>query len=246
MYEFVSGPLVWIAFILFIAGLVLQFVRVRKLAKKAKVRFGTAEAVNLLQLRLIRNHDGSLRPDIRRKYVFSSLLHWLVPFASRNMRMGYEAAFVTLAFHAGLLLVPIFLTAHVVMFSFAWGPQWGTLSQRAADCLTVLMLMAVIFFLVRCWMLPEVRFVAFPSDYVVLAVIASPFVTGFIANRQWFDYETMVVIHIISGALVLMVIPLSRITHMLFLAFTRTYLGSEYAPATHVSEGQMPDIEWST
>jgi nitrate reductase gamma subunit len=160
--------------------------------------------------------------------------------------MGYEAAFVTLAFHAGLLLVPIFLTAHVVMFSFAWGPQWGTLSQGAADCLTVLMLMAVIFFLVRRWMLPEVRFVAFPSDYVVLAVIASPFVTGFIANRQWFDYETMVVIHIISGALVLMVIPLSRITHMLFLAFTRTYLGSEYAPATHVSEGQMPDIEWST
>ena len=107
MYEFVSGPLVWIAFILFIAGLALQFVRVRKLAKKAEVRFGTAEAVNLLQLRLIRNHDGALLPDVRRKYVFSSLLHWLVPFASRNMRMGYEATFVTLAFHACLLLLPI-------------------------------------------------------------------------------------------------------------------------------------------
>ena len=246
MYDFVSGPLVWIAFILFIAGLVLQFVRVRKLAKKAKVRFGTAEDVNLLQLRLIRNHDGSLRPDIGRKYVFSSLVQWLVPFASRNMRMGYEATFVTLAFHACLLLLPILLTAHVVMFSFAWGPQWGTLSQRSADGLTVLMLMAVIFFLVRRWMLPEVRFVAFPSDYVVLAIIALPFITGFMANRQWFDYETMVVIHIISGAVVLTVIPLSRITHMLFLAFTDSYLGSDYAPAGHVSEGQMPDIEWST
>jgi nitrate reductase gamma subunit len=234
MYEFVSGPLVWIAFILFIAGLVLQFVRVRKLAKKAEVRFGTAKAVNLLQ---IRNHDGSLRPDIGRKYAFSSLLHWLVPFASRNMRMGYEAAFVTLAFHSCLLLLPILLTAHVVMFSFAWGPQWGTLSQRSADGLTVLMLMAVIFFLVRRWMLPEVKFVAFASDYVVLAVIAAPFITGFMANRQWFDYETMVVIHIISGALVLMVIPLSRITHMLLLAFTGAYLGSDYCPAKHVMDG---------
>ncbi|MGO9121194.1 MAG: nitrate reductase [Desulfomonilaceae bacterium] len=237
MYEFVSGPLVWIAFILFITGFGLQFVRVRQVAKKAKVRFGTGDAVHLLQLRLIRDQDGALQPDIRRKYVFSSLLHWLVPFASRNMRMGYEATFVTLAFHVCLLLVPIFLTAHVVMFSFAWGPQWGTLSQRAADCLTVLMMMAVIFFLVRRWMLPEVRFVAFPSDYVVLAVMGSPFVTGFIANRQWFDYETMVVIHMISGALVLTVIPLSRLTHMFFLAFTRAYLGSEYAPATHVREG---------
>jgi nitrate reductase gamma subunit len=237
MYEFVSGPLVWIAFILFIAGMVLQFVRVRKLAKKAEVRFETAEAVNLHQLRLIRNHDGALLPDVRWKYVFGSLLHWLVPFASRNMRMGYEATFVTLAFHACLLLLPILLTAHVVMFSFAWGPQWGTLSQRSADGLTVLMLMAVIFFLVRRWMLPEVKFVAFASDYVVLAVIAAPFVTGFMANRQWFDYETMVVIHIISGALVLMVIPLSRITHMLFLAFTGAYLGSDYCPARHVMDG---------
>ena len=218
MYEFVSGPLVWIAFILFIAGFGFQFVRVRKFAKKAKVA----------------HSDAGL------KYTFSSLLHWLVPFASRNMRMGYEATFVTLAFHVCLLLLPIFLAAHVVMFSFAWGPQWGTLSQRAADCLTVLMMMAVIFFLVRRWMLPEVRFVAYPSDYVVLAVMAAPFVTGFVANRQWFDYETVVVSHMISGALVLTVIPLSRLTHMLFLAFTGAYLGSEYA-AGHVKNREMFD-----
>ena len=218
MYEFVSRPLVWIAFVLFVAGFGFQFVRVLKQTKKAKVAHSEAGL----------------------KHTFSSLFHWLVPFASRNMRMGYEAAFVTLAFHVCLLLVPIFLTAHVVMFSFAWGPQWGTLSQRAADGLTVLMMMAVIFFLVRRLMLPEVRFVAFPSDYVVLAVVAAPFVTGFIANRQWFDYETMIVVHMISGALVLTVIPLSRLTHMLFLAFTRAYLGSEYA-AGHVKDGEMFD-----
>ena len=89
-------------------------------------------------------------------------------------------------------------------------------------------------------MLPEVKFVAFPSDYVVLAIIALPFITGFIASRQWFDYETMVVIHIISGALVLMIIPLSRITHMLFLAFTRAYLGSEYARPGMSGTGKCP------
>ncbi len=224
MYEFVSGPLVWIAFILFIAGLVFQFVRVRKLAGIAKVS----------------------NPDSGSKHEFSTLLHWLVPFASRNVRMGYEVTFVTLAFHACLVLVPIFLTAHVVMFSFAWGPQWGTLSQRAADGLTVLMMMAVIFFVVRRWMLPELRFVAFPSDYAVLAIVAAPFVTGFITNRQWFDYETMVVIHIISGALLLIVIPLTRLTHMLFLALTGAYVRSQYAAAKHVNDGQVPEMERRT
>ena len=237
MYGFVTGPLVWIAFILFIAGFGFQFVRVRKLAKKAEVRFGTQDAEYLQKLRLIRNHDGALYPDLRRKYVFSSLLHWLVPFASRNMRMGYEAIFITLAFHACLFLVPIFLTAHVVMFSFAWGPQWGTLSQRAVDWLTVLILMAMIFFLVRRWMLPEVKVVGFPSDYVVLVMVIAPFVTGFIASHQWFDYETMVVMHMISGALVLSVLPLTRLSHVLFLAFTSAYVTSEYGAATLVKGG---------
>jgi hypothetical protein len=237
MYGFVSGPLVWMAFILFIAGFGVQFVRARKLAKKADILFGTQDAEYLRKLRLIRHQNGGLYPDTKRKHVFSSLLHWLVPFASGNVRMGYEAIFVTLAFHACLFLIPIFLTAHVVMFSFAWGPQWGTLSQRAADWLTVLMLMAMIFFLVRRWMLPEVKVVAFPYDYVVLAMVIAPFVTGFIASHQWFDYETMVVIHIISGALVLSVLPLTRLSHMLFLAFTRAYVTSEYGAATLVKDG---------
>ena len=37
MYNFVSGPLVWIAFIVFVGGLVYQFVTMLRLAKKDKV-----------------------------------------------------------------------------------------------------------------------------------------------------------------------------------------------------------------
>jgi nitrate reductase gamma subunit len=214
MYKFVSGPLVWIAFVVFAGGMVYQFVNMLRMAKKDKVIY----------------------PYMSLKYGLRSLFHWLVPFASRNMRLRYETTLVTFAFHISLVLVPIFLTAHVVMFSFSWGPRWLTISEKTADWLTVLVVFAAIFFLVRRWMLPEVRFVTFASDYVLLAVVAAPFLTGFIAHRQWFDYETMVIIHMISGAVMLMAIPFTRLSHMLFFPFTRAYMGSEFGAVRHARD----------
>lgn len=214
MYAFVSGPLVWIAVIVFVGGMIYQFVTMLRSAKKDKVVY----------------------PYMSAKYGLRSLLHWVLPFASKNMRMRYETTIVTFVFHTCLILVPIFLTAHVVMFSFAWGPKWATFSEQAADVLAILVVLAAVFFLARRWMLPEVRFVTFPSDYLLLAIAAAPFVTGFMAYRQWFDYETMVVIHMISGAVMLMAIPFTRLSHMLFFPFTRAYMGSEFGAVRHARD----------
>jgi nitrate reductase gamma subunit len=197
----------------FVGGLVYQFVTMLRLAKKDKIY-----------------------PYMSVKYGLRSLLHWVVPFASKNMRMRYETTIITFAFHLCLVLIPIFLTAHVMMFSFAWGAKWGTLTERTADWLTVLVILAAVFFLVRRWMLPEVRFVTFASDYLLLAIAAAPFITGFMAYRQWFDYETMVVIHMISGAVMLMAIPFTRLSHMLFFPFTRAYMGSEFGAVRHARD----------
>jgi nitrate reductase gamma subunit len=213
MYDFVSGPLVWIAFIVFVGGMIYQFVTMLQLARRDKVY-----------------------PYMSLKYGLRSLAHWIAPFASRNMRIRYETTIVTFVFHISLILVPIFLTAHVMMFSFAWGPKWSTLNARNADLLTIFVILAVLFFLVRRWMLPEVRFVTSASDYVLLLVVAAPFITGFIAKAQWLDYETMVVIHMISGAVMLMAIPFTRLSHMLFFPFTRAYMGSEFGAVRHARD----------
>ncbi|MFH0825723.1 MAG: nitrate reductase [Pseudomonadota bacterium] len=214
MYNFVAGPLVWIAFVVFVGGMAYQLVAMLKSAEKDKVVY----------------------PYMSLKYGMRSLLHWIVPFASRNMRMRYETTIVTFIFHFCLILVPLFVTAHVAMFSFSWGPSWAVLSERGADWLTVAVILAAVFFLVRRWMLPEVRFVTSPSDYLLLALVAAPFVTGFIAHRQWFDYETMVVIHGISGAAMLMAIPFTRLSHMLYFPFTRTYMGSEFGAVRNAKD----------
>jgi nitrate reductase gamma subunit len=194
--------------------MIYQFASMLRLAKKDKVVY----------------------PYLSSKYGLRSLLHWIVPFASKNMRMRYEMTIVTFAFHVCLILVPIVLTAHVAMFSLAWGPSWATISDKTADWLTIAVILALVFFLVRRWMLPEVRFVTSWSDYLLLVVVLAPFLTGFMAHRQWFDYETMVVIHMISGAAMLMAIPFTRLSHMLFFPFTRVYMGSEFGAVRHARD----------
>jgi nitrate reductase gamma subunit len=206
MYDFVSGPLVWIAFVVFIAGMIFQLIKMLKMAEKDKVVY----------------------PYMNLKYSLRSLFHWIIPFASKNMRARYEVTIMTFLFHLSLILLPIFLAAHVVMFTFSWGANWRFVSENTATFLTVLVILACVFFLCRRLMLPEVRFVTDPSDYLLLAIAAAPFVTGFMANRQWFDYETVVIIHMITGAVMLMTIPFTRLSHMLFFPFTRAYMGSEF------------------
>lgn len=214
MYEFVSGPLVWIAFAVFVLGMVYQFGIMLRSAKKDKVIY----------------------PYMSLKYSFRSLFHWIVPFASRNMRARYEVTVVTFLFHICLILVPIFLVAHIAMFAFAWGVKWGTLSQGAATYMTIVVMLACLFFLLRRLMMPEIQFVTYPSDYVLLAITVAPFITGFAANQQWFDYNVTVIVHIITGSVMLIVIPFTRLSHMLYFPFTRAYMGSEFGAVRNAKD----------
>ena len=61
------------------------------------------------------------------------------------MRARYEVTIVTFLFHICLILVPIFLLAHIAMFEFAWGLKWGSLSQVAGTYMTIIVVLASLF-----------------------------------------------------------------------------------------------------
>lgn len=206
MYEFVSGPLVWISFIVFIGGSIYRLVSMFKLADKEKVIF----------------------PYMSLKYSLRSLIHWIIPFASTNMRRRPFMTMITFAFHICLVLAPVFLLSHNLLWYQSWKISWWTLPERTADIMTVIVIFAAIFFLIRRLVLPEVRFVTFLSDYVLLILAVAPFITGFFAYHQWLPYKTTLILHIISGEIMLIAIPFTRLSHMLYFVFTRAYMGSEF------------------
>ena len=47
-------------------------------------------------------------------------------------------------------------------------------------------------------------------------------------------------VHIVTGAAWLMVIPFTRLIHMLWFPFTRAYMGSEFGAVRHSRPSAMP------
>ena len=58
--------------------------------------------------------------------------------------------------------------------------------------------------------------------------LATWLATGLMAHYQVFHYQTIVIIHMWTGAIWLAMIPFTRIAHMLFFPVTRAYMGSEF------------------
>jgi nitrate reductase gamma subunit len=215
VYKFVRGPLVWITFIVFIGGSAYRIYSMISQAKKEKV----------------------VLPYMNLKYSLRSIFHWLIPFASRNWRGRPVITIVTFAFHICLVLTPIFLLSHNILWYESWGISWWTLPEGLADIMTLIVVFSCVFFLFRRIIASEVRFVTYPSDFLILAIAFLPFITGFLAYHQLLlPYRAMVILHILFGEIMLIAVPFSRISHMLLGWFTRAYTGSEFGLVRHARD----------
>ena len=215
LYNFVSGPLVWLAFIVFIGGCLYRLITLMVLVHK-KEKF--------------------IYSYMSWKYSLRSIVRWSTPFATENMRRHPAMTIVAYVFHVCLILTPIFLLAHVTLVDESWDLSWWTLPDTLAAIMTLLVIGACVFFLVRRLVNPEVQYVTSASDYILLAIVAAPFITGFLVYYQWFGYQTLLILHILSGEIMLVAIPFTRLSHMLFAPLTRAYMGSEFGGVRHAKD----------
>jgi nitrate reductase gamma subunit len=215
IYSFVSGPLAWLAFILFFGGCLYRLVRL---------------------FMLVKEKEPFIFTYMSWKYSLRSIFHWIIPFGTVNWRRHPILTVVTFVFHIGLVIAPIFLLAHVILLDEAVNLSWWALPDAWADVLTVVVIIGCLFFLVRRLTQPEVKFVTSASDFVILTIVAAPFITGFIAYHQWIDYPVMMVLHVVAGEVLLVAIPFTRLSHMLFSPFTRAYMGSEFGKVRHARD----------
>ncbi len=206
LYELVRGPLAWVALLVFFVGCLYRLVSLYIGIKKEKVVY----------------------PYMSAKYGLRSILHWLTPFGSRNMQQRPVMTVVSFVFHICLLLVPVFLLGHIVLWYESWAIQWVSLSAGLADGMSFLVVIGCIFFLIRRIITPEVRNVTDASDILLLLIIALPFLTGILAYHQWGPYKPILTFHILAGEIMLVAIPFTKLSHMLFFFFTRAYMGSEF------------------
>jgi len=215
MYELVRGPLLWVSFIVFIGGSLFRLVSLAMLTKKK---------------------DSTVYAYMDPKCSLRSILHWIVPFGSTNMRQRPIFTVVSFAFHICLLITPIFLLAHNLLWYESWGISWWTIPDWLADIMTIVVIAAGVFFFVRRQIRPEVRYVTSASDYILLLIAVAPFITGFLAYHQWLPYKAILILHMLAGEIMLMAIPFTRLDHMLFFWLTRAYMGSEFGGVRHAKD----------
>jgi nitrate reductase gamma subunit len=208
LYNLVRGPLVWLAFIVFIGGSIYRLKTFIDLIKK----------------------DKTIMPFISLKYTLRSLFHWLIPFNSVNWRRRPIVTIVTFLFHIGLVFTPVFLLSHNILWRESWGFGWWTISEQLGDVMTIIVIGCCIFFFLRRILAPEVNFVTFDSDYLILLISLMPFLTGFFAFHQLLlPHKTMVILHMIFGEIMLIAIPFTRLFHMFYFFLTRSFMGSQFA-----------------
>ncbi len=215
LYSFVSGPLVWVAFIIFFGGSLYRLVSMAILAKKK---------------------DSAVYEYFNPSFAFRSIFRWLTPFATLNWRRHPWLTIVTFAFHFCLIVGPVFLFAHIILVKESWNISWWYLPDGVVDVMTVIVIGSCVFFAVRRKISPEVKFLTSRSDYVILAIVAMPFVTGFWTYHQWPASTFVGILHILSGEVMLAAIPFTRLSHMIFFPFTRGYMGSEFGGVRHAND----------
>ncbi len=215
LYQFVCGPLAWVAFGLFFGGCLFRLLQLLNLAHRK---------------------ERSIFSYFSLRYSLRSLFHWMIPFGSESMRKNPTMTVVAFAFHICLLLTPIFLLAHVILLEEAWGIRWWTLPDGVADVMTMIVVAACGYFLHRRLRRPEVKYVTSASDYLILAIVAAPFITGLYCSLDLPGYQVMVIAHILSGEIMLAAIPFTRLVHMVYAVLTRAYTGSEFGGIRHARD----------
>ena len=211
MYYFLTGPFLWLSFGVFFVGLVVRAViyikgldwKLDRVTYRVNVSYGV---------------KGALR----------SIFFWLIPFGTRRWRTRPGMALLFFVFHFGLIVTPIFLLGHNIMLKQRWGIGWFTIPGVVADALTVAVIVTGLFLCLRRIALAEVRILTTAYDYILLAIAVAPFVTGFFATHQAPGYSFWLMAHIISAEIMLIAIPLTKMSHVVLFFFTRAQLGMDF------------------
>ncbi|MCU0593576.1 MAG: hypothetical protein MUC57_19170 [Desulfobacterales bacterium] len=163
MYEFVTGPLAWLAFAVFFIGNIVRLVfYVRGLDWKLdRVTYSVNTSFGV---------KGAVR----------SVLFWLAPFGTHSWRDNPWFTILVFVMHVGLIFTP------------------------------------------------EVRIITNAYDYLMLAIAVAPFVTGLIARYAFVHSEPWLIVHVLSGELFLIAIPLTKLSHFVLFFATRAQLGMDY------------------
>jgi len=132
-------------------------------------------------------------------------------------------------FHLSLFVVVVLGTAHMLVWKSLLGFGWRTLPVPIVDWMAAVGIVAIIALFINRLINPVLKLITGPAEWMNLLVVFIPMVTGYMMTHHlWFRYEVLFSLHMISVNLLLIWIPLSRISHFMFYFFSKAIHGADF------------------
>jgi len=215
LLDLARGPLLRLALLIMAAGLLRAFV------------------LQILELGRAWGRAGD--QVIRWPEVIRRSLVWLLPWRYLGPEARRLYNFTSFVFHVGIIVVPLFLAGHVVLWEQGLGMAWITLPPILADVLTVLTVVALLGLLVGRGASSASRKLSKAQDWVLPVLCLLPFVTGFlVVHPRLSPVNPLLVylVHMLSGELLLILVPFTKLVHIVLFWSNRSSseLGWRFTP----------------
>jgi len=143
---------------------------------------------------------------------------WLFPVRRARERPLYSAA--SILFHLPIVVVPLFLAGHIVLWEDAAGLALPAIPNVLADILTWIALGAGLALLLQRIFGRGTGALSRASDYLLILLIMTPFLTGYLVmhpEANPFPFAPVFLIHILSADLTMIAVPLTKVSHCVLM-----------------------------
>lgn len=183
-------------------------------------------ALNLLNI--VNAMSRAKSRNVSWKSVFRDTANWLFPYKKARRHMFLTVT--SFLFHLSVIVTPVFLVAHIALWRRGIGVGWVGMPQTAADYSTLIAIVTGFVLFAMRVSARVTRALSRPQDYLLPLVILIPFISGYLAMHPGinpFDYNATMFVHVMSGNVILALIPFTKLSHAIL--FPTTQLVSEMA-----------------
>ena len=205
LLEFAKGPALQVAAYILVAGSILRLVGILLLKEKPDYSEPRQSAGLLAALKVIYTRSFTAAP-FKRATLYPKMMAYVM--------------------HLGLFAVVFLFVPHIMFFEGLLGFEWPGLPNNVIFFFGVAAVVSGIALLVRRITNPVLRLISNFDDYFSWFATLFPIVTGLLISvRIGFQYETLLAIHILSVALLMIWLPFGKLGHTFLVFVTRGTTG---------------------
>lgn len=208
LLDFARGPALQFAITVFVFGVVYRIVSLLLMFRTRDSSEGSRRERPVVV--------AALREVVRRLWPQSAYRNRTM-FALLN---GY-------VMHLGLAIVVFFLLPHILFIEDLLGIAWPSLPNNVVYAAAVITVASMVAALIMRFANPAQRIISTFDDWFSWLVTFLPLVTGLAATSHLgARYETLLALHILSVALLLIWLPFGKLMHFFLVFVTRSQTGA--------------------